>query len=89
MVKVLSTFLVYLEELGQVREAHDFPGLELVPNIHGKYLSILCCIVHQRTGVQPARVRPGNVGPGKVLLVLNLIDHDTPQLLFQLEVCIV
>ena len=38
-------FLKNLQELWQVREADDFPRLELVPDVHGKHLRILGSVV--------------------------------------------
>ena len=60
-----------------------------MPDVHGEDLRILGGIVDQRPGVQPPRVAPGDVGPGQVLLVLDLVDDDTAQLLLQLHVGIV
>merc|ERR1712241_646408 len=37
--------IVILQELWQVREADDFPRLELVPDVHGKHLRILGSVV--------------------------------------------
>ena len=43
--------VVVLKPLGQTSEVDYFPGLELVPNGDGKFLGLLCGVVHHASDV--------------------------------------